>query len=187
MVTIRVIKHVCRLCGAEVQRRPLHSGRKKYYYPKQCPNCLGKTADPAAKGAKIAAARRREWEKTRQPIGARRIHGRYYEIKVAQPRTWQLEHRYIAAQHLGRPLLPTEHVHHINHDPLDNRPENLEVLSPSEHAATHNPKVLRWARNHDACQQCGTTERIHAGFGLCQNCYMNRRNALRSHPPQTRR
>lgn len=30
------------------------------------------------------------------------------------------------------------HVHHKNHDIKDNRPENLEIVTPSEHATQHN-------------------------------------------------
>ena len=43
------------------------------------------------------------------------------------------EHRHIMEQHLGRKLERWEHVHHINDDSSDNRIENLEVLSNSDH------------------------------------------------------
>lgn len=47
------------------------------------------------------------------------------------------EHRHIMEKQLGRKLLSTEHVHHINHDHLDNRLDNLELLSISDHAKRH--------------------------------------------------
>jgi len=48
------------------------------------------------------------------------------------------EHRLIMETHLGRKLEPWEVVHHINEDKLDNRIENLEVMSFGDHTKHHN-------------------------------------------------
>lgn len=49
-------------------------------------------------------------------------------------RNMVLEHRLVMERVLGRRLLRTEQVNHINHVRDDNRPENLELISPSDHS-----------------------------------------------------
>ena len=46
-------------------------------------------------------------------------------------------HRTIMEEHIGRKLLSKEIVHHINHDKVDNRLENLQIVTRSEHNKIH--------------------------------------------------
>ena len=55
-------------------------------------------------------------------------------MQMARKDGYVMEHRLIVAMRMGRPLLRTECVHHINHDATDNRLENLMLfVSNADH------------------------------------------------------
>lgn len=72
---------------------------------------------------------------TRGPLTRNYGGGRYLKMKV--DRKTVMVHRFVMEQKIGRPLQPGEYVHHINGDRKDNRPENLELVSPKEHSGIH--------------------------------------------------
>ena len=49
----------------------------------------------------------------------------------------ELEHRKIMRMKLGRELTSDEVVHHVDGNPLNNKPSNLMVMSRSEHSRLH--------------------------------------------------
>ncbi|MEP3946054.1 HNH endonuclease signature motif containing protein [Ascidiaceihabitans sp.] len=67
---------------------------------------------------------------------------RYRNVRLLGPEGWTVTglHRIIAASTLGNWVNREAHVDHINHDPSDNRPENLEIVTSSEnHARRRQP------------------------------------------------
>jgi hypothetical protein len=79
-------------------------------------------------------------------------HG-YFKVAVPAHDRWlvhgasvALEHRYVMASVLGRPLRPDESVHHKNGDRTDNRPENLELWTRFQPNGARVADKLMWAR-----------------------------------------
>lgn len=71
-----------------------------------------------------------------------REHRGYIQIAIGSYRAPL--HRLIAEMIAGRPIRSDEVVHHKNGNTLDNRPENIEVMSRAEHQRRH------WGENCDA-------------------------------------
>lgn len=72
------------------------------------------------------------------------IDGRVYIYKPNHPNAMQSGRKYVArsrlvmSEHLNRPLTSSEIVHHVNGDKLDDRVENLMVVTRAKHNTIHH-------------------------------------------------
>lgn len=64
-----------------------------------------------------------------------------------------LEHRLVMENHLGRPLLPHEHIHHKDGCKLNNLIDNLELVELSDHARYHRQQRLAYDKKCPDCQE----------------------------------
>lgn len=144
-----MIKVVCDYCGKTFDDYPSNVKRhKKHFCDKKCEakgKCYNNTFEKW-KGGTIA---------TTTGYKKIRINGKQYD-----------EHRLVMQNYLGRKLESWEYVHHINGIKTDNRIENLQLMTNSEHSSFHGKK----RGNKCVCRMCNKIKHHH-GRGLCDYCY----------------
>lgn len=84
--------------------------------------------------------------------GRLRAHNKITHKTISYPRL-------IMEAILGRPLLPTEDVHHKDENPRNNDPDNLEVIDHREHDRLHglNPKNRKFFDKKMICPICNNS------------------------------
>ena len=119
----------CRTCGVKFTPKETRTDRIVGVYCSQ--RCLGRRDKTGSKNPKWRGGR--ETRKDGRSI----VYAPGHPNATLRGGKSILEYRLIMSSHLGRPLLPTEIVHHKNGNPSDNRIENLEVMTHEEHNIEH--------------------------------------------------
>lgn len=161
-------------CGQSAKKHIQDGIHKGWYKYAEGHQPLPALCDP------IVREKCHETQRKRIPMFTRRIkevYGKqYWEIKVPNcGNRWPCEHRYIIEQELGRELLSTEHVHHIDNNGLNNSRDNLILLTASEHARLTCSQIKKPMCRCE-CPNCGASLHHFKNEGKREAMRKNKKN-----------
>jgi hypothetical protein len=146
------ITRMCKNCGKSVTRSPSLMNGKNIFCNRKCKiqhlrnNPLMGKNNPSWRGGKIITE-----------LGYIRIRNQNHPRAV---NGYVLEHIIVMENKIGRPLKKGERIHHIDHNPANNHPDNLKLYASN---GQHLKKEGHHRKKHSPCP-CG---KPHKGHGLC--------------------